>query len=79
VAEPPELFQLKCLSYALEAATHLNRNNPSVPQIKSDDATHPESNTTNSLDGESPKKYNKTGNLKFKYWSYYINRSFSSS
>ena len=33
VAEPPELFQLKCLSHALEAATDLNRNNPSVPQI----------------------------------------------
>jgi hypothetical protein len=33
VAEPPELFQLKCPSHALKAATHLNRNNPSVPQI----------------------------------------------
>jgi hypothetical protein len=33
VAEPPELFQLKCPCHALEAATHLNRNNPSVPQI----------------------------------------------
>jgi hypothetical protein len=33
VAEPPELFQLKCLSHALGAATHLNRDNPSVPQI----------------------------------------------
>jgi hypothetical protein len=33
VAEPPELFQLKCLSHALEATTHLNRNNPSVPWI----------------------------------------------
>jgi hypothetical protein len=33
VAEPPELFQLKCLSPALEARPHLNRNNPSVPQI----------------------------------------------
>jgi hypothetical protein len=33
VAEPPELFQLKCPSHALEVATHLNRNNPSVPQI----------------------------------------------
>jgi hypothetical protein len=39
VAEPPELFQLKCPSHALEAATHLNRNNPSVPQILSDKAT----------------------------------------
>jgi hypothetical protein len=33
VAEPPELFQLKCLSHASGVATHLNRNNPSVPQI----------------------------------------------
>jgi hypothetical protein len=33
VAEPPELFQLKCLSPALEARPHLNRNKPSVPQI----------------------------------------------
>jgi hypothetical protein len=33
MAEQPELFQLKCPSHALEAATHLNRNNPSVPRI----------------------------------------------
>jgi hypothetical protein len=33
VAEPPELFQLKCLSHTSGVATHLNRNNPSVPQI----------------------------------------------
>jgi hypothetical protein len=33
VAEPPELFQLKCLSPALEARPHLNGNNTSVPQI----------------------------------------------
>jgi hypothetical protein len=33
VAEPPELFQLKCPSPALEVATHLNRSNPLVPQI----------------------------------------------
>jgi hypothetical protein len=33
VAEPPGLFQLKCLSHASGAVTHLNRNNPSVPQI----------------------------------------------
>jgi hypothetical protein len=33
VAEPPELFQLKCLSHASRAITHLNRNNLSVPQI----------------------------------------------
>jgi hypothetical protein len=33
VAEPPELFQLKCLGPALEARPHLNRNNTSVPRI----------------------------------------------
>jgi hypothetical protein len=33
VAEPPELFLLKCLSHASRAVTHFNRNNPSVPQI----------------------------------------------
>jgi hypothetical protein len=66
VAEPPELFQLKCLSHALEAATQLNQNNPSVPQIKSDKATYLGSNTTNSLDGESHKKYNKIGKPQFK-------------
>jgi hypothetical protein len=33
VAEPLELFQLKCLSPALEARPHLNRNNTSVPRI----------------------------------------------
>jgi hypothetical protein len=33
VAEPPELFQLKCISPALEARPHLNRNNTSVPRI----------------------------------------------
>jgi hypothetical protein len=33
VAEPPELFQLKCLSPALEARPHLNRNKTSVPWI----------------------------------------------
>jgi hypothetical protein len=31
VAEPPELFQLKCPGHASGAVTHLNRNNPSVP------------------------------------------------
>jgi hypothetical protein len=31
VAEPPELFQLKCLSHASRATTHLNRNNSLVP------------------------------------------------
>jgi hypothetical protein len=33
VAEPPELFQLKCPYHASGAVTHLNRNNPSVLQI----------------------------------------------
>jgi hypothetical protein len=33
VAELPELFQLKCLSPALEARPHLNGNNPSIPRI----------------------------------------------
>jgi hypothetical protein len=36
VAELPELFQLKCLSPALEARPHLNGNNTSIPRIKSD-------------------------------------------
>jgi hypothetical protein len=33
VAELPEVFQLKCLSPALEARPHLNGNNPSIPRI----------------------------------------------
>jgi hypothetical protein len=33
VAEPPELFELKCLSPALGARPHLNGNNMSVPRI----------------------------------------------
>jgi ribonuclease HI len=33
MAELPELFQLKCLSPALEARPHLNGNNPSIPRI----------------------------------------------
>jgi hypothetical protein len=33
MVEPPELFQIKCPSHALEAATHINQNNPRVPQI----------------------------------------------
>jgi hypothetical protein len=33
VVELPELFQLKCLSSALEARPHLNGNNPSIPRI----------------------------------------------
>jgi hypothetical protein len=40
VAEPPELFQLKCLSPTLEARPHLNRNNTLVPRIQSDKATN---------------------------------------
>jgi hypothetical protein len=32
-AEPLELFQLKCLSPALEARAHLNGNNTLVPRI----------------------------------------------
>jgi hypothetical protein len=33
VAEPPKLFQLKCLSPTLEARPHLNRNKTLVPWI----------------------------------------------
>jgi hypothetical protein len=33
VAELPELFQLKCPNPALEARSHLNGNNPSIPRI----------------------------------------------
>ena len=33
VVELPELFQVKCLSPALEARPHLNGNNPSIPRI----------------------------------------------
>jgi hypothetical protein len=33
MAELPELFQLKCLSPALEARPYLNGNNPSIPRI----------------------------------------------
>jgi hypothetical protein len=33
VVELPELFQLKCLSPALEARPHLNGNNLSIPRI----------------------------------------------
>jgi hypothetical protein len=40
VAELPELFQLKCLSPALEARPHLIRNNTSIPRIESDEATN---------------------------------------
>jgi hypothetical protein len=66
MAEPPELFQLKCPSHASRAATHLNQNKLSVPQIESDKATYPGSNTTSSLKGESQKKYNKTGKPQIK-------------
>jgi hypothetical protein len=58
VAEPPELFQLKCPSPALEATTHLNRNKLSIPRIWSNKATYQESNTTSSLEGEAHRKYN---------------------
>jgi hypothetical protein len=40
VAEPQELFQLKCPSPTLEARPHLNRNKTSVPRIQSDKATN---------------------------------------
>jgi hypothetical protein len=30
---PPRLFQLKCLSLALEATTQLNRNKLTIPRI----------------------------------------------
>jgi hypothetical protein len=33
VAEPPDLFQLKCLSPTLKARPHLNGNKTSVPRI----------------------------------------------
>jgi hypothetical protein len=33
MAEPPELFQLKCLSPTLKARPHLNVNKTSVPRI----------------------------------------------
>jgi hypothetical protein len=59
VAEPPRLFQLKCPSHALKAATHLNRNNPSVLQISSDRATYQGSSTISSHDGETQREYNK--------------------
>jgi hypothetical protein len=59
VAEPPELFQLKCPSHALEAPTHLNRNNPLVPRIWSDKATYQGSNTISPHDGEAQREYNK--------------------
>jgi hypothetical protein len=58
VGEPPELFQLKCPSPALEAMTHLNLNKPSIPRIWSDKATYQGSNTTSSLEGVAHKKYN---------------------
>jgi hypothetical protein len=58
VAEPLELFQLKCPSLVLEAMTHLNRNKPSIPRIWSDKATYQGSNTTSSLEGEAQRKYN---------------------
>jgi hypothetical protein len=59
VAEPPRLFQLKCPSRTLEAATHLNRNNPLVLRISSDRATYQGSSTINSQDGGTQTEYNK--------------------
>jgi hypothetical protein len=59
VAEPPELFQLKCPSCTLKAATHLNRNNPLVLRISSDRATYQGSSTISSHDGETQREYNK--------------------
>jgi hypothetical protein len=58
VAESLELIQLKCSSHALEAATHLNWNNPSVLQIQSDKATYQGSNTTSSHEGETQRECN---------------------
>jgi hypothetical protein len=59
VAEPPRLFQLKCLSHTLKAATHLNWNNPSVLLISSDRATYQGSSTISSHDGDTEGEYNK--------------------
>jgi hypothetical protein len=59
VAEPPRLFQLKCPSRVLKAATQLNQNNPSVLRISSDRATYQGSSTISSHDGETQREYNK--------------------
>jgi hypothetical protein len=59
VAEPPRLFQLRCPSRTLKAATHLNRNNPLVLWISSDRATYLGLNTISSHDGETQREYNK--------------------
>jgi hypothetical protein len=40
MAEPPELFQHKCLSPTLKARPHLNRNKTSVPRIQPNEATN---------------------------------------
>jgi hypothetical protein len=53
VIEPPRLFELKCSSRTLEAATHLNLNNPLVLWISSDRATYQGSSTIISHDGET--------------------------
>jgi hypothetical protein len=59
MAEPPRLFQLKCPSRTLEAATHLNWNDPLVLQISSDRATYQGSSTISSHNGETQREYNK--------------------
>jgi hypothetical protein len=59
MAELPKLFQLKCPSRTLKAATHLNRNNPSDLRILSDRATYQGSSTISSHDGETYREYNK--------------------
>jgi hypothetical protein len=75
VAEPPRLFQLKCPSRTLKAATHLNRNNPLVLRISFDRATYQGSSTISSNDGETQREFNKHENTYLKYLSYYINQS----
>jgi hypothetical protein len=52
----PNYSSLSAQVAPLKAATHLNRNNPSVPRIYSDKATYPGSNTTSSLEGEAQRK-----------------------
>jgi hypothetical protein len=59
MAEPPELFQLKCLSRTLKAATHLNQNTPLVLQLLFDRATYQGSSTISSHDGETQREHNK--------------------
>jgi hypothetical protein len=59
----PNYSSLSAQVAPLRAATHLNRNNPSVPRIESDKATYPGSNTTSSHGGEAQRntiKHNTT-------------------